>query len=215
MQTAKMIYIAIWLMLVLPVVGFNLKRMFPKSLSGKRRLVWGYMGFVVALVALVSVFLFRAYQVTLNTRYEIFAERYITEQCEYITQQIDFEQYKSDTADMRLDTSSVDSLENELIPSGGTSTVIRFQISGRILPSTYANTDVFPTVDAIDSENPIFIMYVLDDAKEQTYYLVELIQNEDGSWCVGYNAKATEAQIDIADNSMPSMKNGKWYYISA
>lgn len=214
MQTTKIIYLAMLILLVVPLIGFNLKRMSVKSFGEKRRIKWGIVIFIAALTLVVSGFLFAAYKVTVDTRYELAAERYIDLHAEYVTGQISYDEFLAASAPMRTADADTAKLEAELSTGTDVKKAVRYQISSWITPKYYPTYESFPVVEVLGSENPVFLLYRFDDASDITYYLIEMVRNDQDGWQIAYHAQATDAQYEDAKSVLPSEKNGKWFYIS-
>jgi len=215
MQTAKMIYLAMLILLIVPLIGFNIKRMSVKPLGGVRRIKWGIVIVIAVLTIFISGFLFAAYKITVGTRYELAAERYIDLHAEYVTGQITYDEYITKTAPMRTADADTSALKEQLAAAGGTTKkAVRFQISSWIIPKYFSGFPSLPAVDVLGKENPVFLVYRFDDASVVSYYLIEMVWNDAGGWKIAYHIKASAAQAKKAENNLPTVKNGKWFYIS-
>ncbi|MEI8200703.1 MAG: hypothetical protein WCG21_11610 [Eubacteriales bacterium] len=215
MQTAKLIYLAMLILLVVPLIGFNIKRMSVKQLGAKRRIKWGVVIVIAALTIFISGFLFAAYKVTVDTRYELAAERYIDLHAEYVTGQITYDAYIAKTAPMRTADADTGNLKDTLATTDGTvKKAVRFQISSWIIPKHFSDIPSLPPVEVLDNENPVFLLYRFDDASVVSYYLIEMVWSDAGGWKIAYHVKASDDQVKKGESNLPSLKNGKWFYIS-
>jgi len=215
MQTAKMIYLTMLILLIVPLIGFNIKRMSVKQLGAKRRIKWGVVSVIAVLTIFIGGFLFAAYKVTIDTRYELAAERYIDLHAEYVTGQITYDEYIAKTAPMRTADADTSNLKDEFATADGTTKkAVRFQISSWIIPKYYTTYPSFPAVEVLGNENPVFLLYRFDDASSVSYYLIEMVWSDAGGWKIAYHAKASDAQVKKGGPNLPSEKNGKWFYIS-
>ena len=215
MQTAKMIYLVILILLIVPLILFNIKRMSVKQLGSKRRIKWGVVIVIAVLSTFISGVLFAAYKVTVDTRYELAAERYIDLHAEYVTGQITYDEYIAKTAPMRTIGADTSTLKDQLATSDGTAKkAVRFQISSWIIPKYFTDIPSLPAVSVIDNENPVFLIYRFDDASVVSYYLIEMVWSDAGGWKIAYHIKASDAQVKKGESNLPSIKNGKWFYIS-
>lgn len=216
MQTTKLIYLAMWLLLVVPLIGFNIKRMSIKPFGDKRRVKWAITLFVAFVAIFISAFLFFAYKVTIETRYELAAERYIDLHAEYVTGQLTYDEYINATAPMRTKDADTSDLKNQLDSSGLSVSKVRFQIGSWITPKYYGTYSSFPKVESLGDENPVFLLYRFDDeSAEFSYYLIEMVWNDAEGWKIAYHARATDAQYKEGKSVLPTELNGKWYNISA
>lgn len=225
MQTAKFIYILMWALFIVPLIGFNVKRLSVKKYGEKRSIKWGFIAFITALCIFISVFLLFAYKVTVDTRYELAAERYIDLHAEYVTGQLAYDEYISQSGSMRTsdaDTAAlIDALANT---KDSLKESVRFQIGNWIIPKYYQDDENFPKTEVIDAGNPVFLIYLLDEGLTDTasddettlkYYLIEMVWSDEGGWKIAYHAPATDEQLKSAKESLPSLINGKWFAVSA
>jgi len=218
MQTAGIIYIVMWALFVVPLIGFNIKRFSSRKMGEKRKPKWFFLTFVFVLTIIVSVFLYSAYTYTVHSRYELAAERYIDTHAEYVTGQITYEEYLAKTAGIRTADADTSSLKDELALSDQTTPKsIKFQIGNWITPKYYTNSDLYPVTAAINDQNPVFLWYRLVDGNTTSIYLIEMVWNDAKGWQIAYHARATDEQAKSQDvlNALPSLINGKWYHISA
>jgi len=216
MQTAIWVYLTIWVLVIVPLICFNIKRMSVKEIGTKRRIKWHVIAILAASVVLVSGFLYYAYTVTLTTRYELYAERYIDLRADYATGKISFDEYVSQSAPLLTADADISAVTKELSASEGTHLqTVRFQISSWIIPKYYENSDIFPKTTVIDANNPVYVLYLFDNGSTQTYYLIEMVWNDNGGWKIAYHAAATTEQVAAGKSALPSPINGKWFSISA
>ncbi len=218
MQTTKFIYIMMCVLFILPLVAFNIKRIVTKRPEGVWRIKWPFLGFIVALSALLITFLVMAYQTTLFTRYEIAAERYIGYHAEYATGKINLEEYITATDKLRVEPLEPGQAEALLALAGAPTKAVRFQFGDAILPEKYKDWAELAAVDLVDKENPIWIIYSIDNAKTQQYYLICLRWTETEGWKVLEHIAAPEnlgQQFPGISQYIPNAKNGKWFYISS
>lgn len=215
MQTVKMIYLVMLILLIVPLIGFNIKRMTVKQLGAKRRIKWGVVIVIAVLTIFIGGFLFAAYKVTVDTRYELAAERYIDLHAEYVTGQITYDEYIAKTAPMRTTDADTGTLKDVLATADGTTKkAVRFQIGSWIIPKYFSDIPSLPAVEVLGSENPVFIFYRFDDASDVSNYLIEMVWSDTGGWKIAYHVKASYTQPDNANTNLPSLMNGKWFYIS-
>ena len=216
MQTTIVIYLVMWVLLIVPLLGFNMKRMSEKKLGMKRRIKWGSVVIFASITILISVFLLYAYKVTIETRYELAAERYIDLHAECVTGRISYDQFLEESASMLTDNSDTRAMQEQLSSSANVSTrqPVRFQIGSWITPKYYQGNDIFPDTKVIDANNPVFLIYLFDDGHSQTYYMLEMVWSNDGGWEIAYHAPATDAQYQAEKSTLPSLINGKWFTVS-
>jgi len=225
MQTTKFIYLIIWAFFIVPLLGFNIKRLSAKKYGEKRKIKRGFIAFVAVLAAFITVFLVFAYNMTINTRYELAAERYVDLHAQYATGKLTYDEYISKSSLLQTPDADTAAFTDTLKDTGSSpKESVRFQIGNWITSKYYQEYKSFPKVEAIDSENPVFVLYLLDegspltvadDESTQFYYLIEMVWNDDGGWKIAYQAPATLEQRTSAKSSLPSQINGKWFTFSA
>lgn len=218
MQTTKFIYIMMGVLFILPLIGFNIKRIITRRPDRSLRIKWPFLGFIVAFSVLLITFLAIAYQTTLFIRYEIAAERYINYHAEYATGQISLEEYIAATDKLRVEPLEAGQAENLLALAGAPTKAVRFQFSDSILPEAYKDWAELPTIDLVDKENPIWIIYSIDNAKTQQYYLICLRWSETEGWKILEHVLAPEDFQNALPGIkpyIPNAKNGKWFYVSS
>ena len=225
MQTAKFIYILMWALFIVPLIGFNVKRFSVKKYGEKRSIKWGFIAFLTALCVFISVFLLFAYKMTVDTRYELAAEKYIDLHAEYVTGQLTYDEYITQSGSMRTADADTGAISQELANIQDTSKEsVRFQIGNWITPKYFQDDENFPKTEVIDDDNPVFLVYLLDMGSPDTvsddettlkYYLIEMVWSDDGGWEIAYHAPATDEQLESAKKNLPSLINGKWFDISA
>lgn len=218
MQTALIVYMAIWALVVVPLIGFNIKRISHKKFGENRKIHWGFLSFVVIFTVAISIFLYSAYTYTVHSRYELAAERYIDMHAEYVTGQLTYDEYLAKTAGMRTSNADISSLKDELALSDqATPKSIQFQIGNWITPKYYTKSDLYPVTAAISDQNPVFLWYRLVDGNTTSIYLIEMVWDDAKGWQIAYHVRATDEQANSKAvlNELPSLINGKWYHISA
>lgn len=187
MQTAKLIYISILALVVIP------------------------------LIAIVSCFLFFSYQATMNNHYEIAAERYGRLEAEYLSGMLDIDAFMKDSQALRVsafeESGLRERLQTQLLPG---TTMVRYQISDWIIPKYYAEEDAFPVTQVTGDNNPVFILLRFDlGGGEYTYELIRMTADKTQSnWIIDYHGPATEEQLKIGGYALPSEKNGQWFEVS-
>ncbi len=216
MQTAKLIYITMLALFLIPLFGFRIKLMTEKKVGEKRRIKWVSVAVTVLLAVLISGFLYAGYRTTVNTRYELAAERYIDLQAQYATGQITKDEFLKKVAPVLTSDADISAFTDAIAAEGQDAGAVRFQIGSRILPKYYTSDaySSYPQITPSGEENPIFILYLFDDASTQKYYLVEMVWEESGGWKIAYHAPATDEQVKAGQTTLPSKINGQWFYIS-
>lgn len=213
MRTTFIVYLVIWTMIVLPLLAIGIRRVIVRRIGEKTKIRWGIAAaFLVAIIG-VTAFILTAYQVTVTSRYELAAERYVDLHAEFVAGLRTKEAYQAEIDSLRAPGAAPESFslfDEEVFATPVSNNAIRFQISSWIIPKYYADDPVFPETTVIDENNPVFVIYLLENGTDQTYYLLRMQEDTDG-WKITYQAKATQDQIKAAQSALPSQKNGQWF----
>ena len=217
MQTTFIIYLSVWILVIVPLIAFNMKRIVAKNLDGTKKIRWVGASVILALAVFLSFFLFSAYQTTLNSRYEIAGEWYAEQHARYLTGQFTYEEYVEATKDRRNGTPPP---PQEVLDVPGTNLgLARFQIGDWITPAKFEDAEGFPETDIINRENnPVFLFYSMSDGTNSIYYMIRMQSDDRGQhWQITYHDLIPEAvDNDSRFNSFrPNAKSGKWFEIFA
>ena len=169
MKTTLTVYIVMWLLVVVPLICFNIRKIVAKQPQDHSvRIRWKTLILVSVTAVLATCFLFAAYQITIQTRYEIASERFINEHCDYLLGNSTQEQFLSKTAALTTQEyqETFDQME---FGSYQSANEVRFQIGDWIIPKYYQDEGVFPPTEILDDENPVYLVYRLE-ADGQTSY---------------------------------------------
>ncbi len=217
MQTAKLIYLSILALVVIPLIAFNMKRIIIRKPGEKARFQWLPAALISGLIVMVSVFLLLSYRATISNRYEIAAERYGRLEAQYLSGTMDVDTYMEDSRSLRVpsyeENGLRERLRTELLPG---TVHARFQISDWIIPKYYAEETAFPATLVIADNNPVYILLRFDlGGEEYTYELIRMVADANqANWKIDYHGPATAEQVKIAGYALPSHKNGQWFEIS-
>ncbi len=211
MQATRLFYIVVGLLTVVPLILFNVNRVFVKKAPNPLKINW-IRGVVILLIcALIVTFLAVAYNATLHERYEIALERAAQKHAEALTGQDNgFEMFKNFLKENGTDA-LVESVDAVNFGESGCTDTVSFQLSSWCIPKYWENQEGFEQVAIVNEENPVYVMYLLDYNGEEVYYAMRMINTEDG-WKYDWIGEATEQQQKII--KMPTKKNGKWYTVT-
>lgn len=216
MKTALVVYVITWLIIIIPLVLFNLKRIRVVMPDGKKKPAWKFILFLALLQIVITILLVSSYQITIRTRYELAAERYVEKHAEFLVGHVSYEEYEELTAPLLSGNMPE---EKVLLVPGDDLHTVRFQIGDWITPKNFLKEPGFPDVEIIDEEaNPVFLFCVVDNARESVIYLLGMKADANGqNWKVFYYDLLPE---EISNNSdfnsfRPNAKNGKWHYFSS
>lgn len=211
MQATGIFYITLGLLTVLPLILFNLRRIFVKKPPAPLKINWARGAVVLLISGFLVFFLFSAYTVTLHERYEITLEQVAEKHAEYLLGKEsaeDFQRFLTENGTESIGA-SFDSLE---LGSAASDKTVKFQLSNWCIPKYWQGVDGFEQVEVLSEENPIYLMYLLEYDGQQAYYAIRMVETEDG-WLYDWIGKANEQQQKTI--KMPTQKNGKWYTVTA
>ncbi len=211
MQATSAFYITLGLLTVLPLILFNLRRIFVKKPPEPLKINWT-RGIVILLISVfLIVFLSCAYTTTLHERYEITLERAAEKHAEYLVGKDNadgFRQFLTENGTQAIGA-SFDELDLGTLAVDKT---VKFQLSNWCIPKYWEGVDGFEQVEVLSEENPIYLMYLLEYDGQQVYYVLRMVEMDEG-WLYDWIGKANEQQQKTI--KMPTQKNGKWYTVTA
>lgn len=230
MQATLWFYIIVGLLTIVPLILFNINRVFVRKKPEPMKINWVRGVVILLLCGVIGTFLFSAYSATLHGRYEIALERVATEHAQVLLGQKTAEEFKTflrengtDRIEASFETFEVDVLAQDA--------EIRFQLGNQCTPKYWTEWEgmELKNPNAAEGElpvyiwqgkdeitvtdmqaNPIYLMYRLDYDGKTDYYAVRLIDTEEG-WM--YDWIGTPNDQQKKDIKMPTEKNGKWYSV--
>ena len=210
MQATQTFYIVVCLLTVVPLILFNIPKIFVKKPPEPLEIHWIRAIVIMAISVLIITFSVTAYTATLNERYEIALENAATHHAKVLTgEDADWDAYKSFL--MAHGTEGIAaSFDAMKLDEANCTDKVSFQLSSWCIPKYWQEEDGFEKTDVIDAENPVYVMYLLDYNGKQQYIAIRMVNTEDG-WRYDWIGNATEQQQQII--KMPTQKNGKWYTI--
>ena len=173
---------------------------------------------ILVLCIGIGTFLYAGYQATIHNRYEIATERFAQQHAQFLLGQTSREEFRAFVEENGTDQvlSSFDETMNgtgELeIEAGVQPLSVKFMLSSWCTPRYWEGAEGFEQVEILDSENPVYVMYVLDDGVSQEYYVLRMV-NTDQGWKYDWFGPANEQHRQKID--MPTLLNGKWYTVKA
>ncbi len=210
MKTALGVYIAMGVLTVVPLILFNIKKVWVRQPPDPPKFKWGRGVVILLLSALIVTFLSAAYQATLNNRYEIATERLAEKHAEMVVGSASPEELRAFMQEHATEAGLAAFDATVLSDQVNVAESTRFQVSDRCIPKYWVDVEGFDQVPALDQENPIYTMYLLDIGGEHHYYAVRMVNTEDG-WKYDWFGEASEQQQKVI--KMPTIKNGKWFQV--
>lgn len=212
MQATFWFYVIVGLLTVLPLILFNIRRVFVKKPPEPMKVNW-LRGVVILLIcAFIVLFLVTAYNATLHERYEITLERAAQMHAEALVARDDGEWASFCDFLRENGTEALARSLNECdFGTAGSTDKVSFQLSSWCIPKYWEGQEGFEQVSVTDAENPVYVMYLLDYNGEQHYFAMRMVNTDDG-WLYDWIGNATEEQQKTI--KMPTQKNGKWYTVT-
>lgn len=210
MKTTLMIYIVIGVLTVVPLLLYNIRKIWVKNPPEPVHFKPVRCGVILLIAAFIVTFLTCSYQATLRNRYEIALQDLAAQHAQVLTGQqseADFLRFieEHSTASGKESAAKVD------LKAAGTGDTAAFQLSSACRPPYWKDKEGFEQVDVDDSDSPLYLMYRIKVGETMTSYALRLRQTEEG-WKYDWIGEANEQQQDIIE--MPSILNGKWYTVS-
>lgn len=210
MKTTLIVYLIFWLMIAVPLLCFNLKKMWIKEPGEPRRFNWKIFITVAVVFVLSSAFLFSAYRVTIRIRYEITAEKYLQLQGEYVMGNRPAEQLENELKNIQTLEYNA---EGQAVFSYASAKQVRFQIGDQIT-AKYAAKGYLPEPDEANRDNTIYTFCLLDIDGQQTYYYLRMIRQSDDTWKIDLVAVATEEQVSANQKYFANTETGIWHTVT-
>ena len=193
MQATWIFYIAVAFLTVVPLLLFNIPRVFVKKPPEPLKINWVRMIVIMLLSGLILLFLATAYTATMHERYEIALEDAATHHAKVLVGDKDsWEAYKSFLVENGTDNvaASFDALELDKVDC---TDKVGFQLSSWCIPKYWDDVEGFEQVDVINAENPVYVMYLLEYNGEQQYYVLRMVNTDDG-WLYDWIGNANDQQ---------------------
>ncbi len=211
MKATLILYIVMGCLFVIPLVLFNIRKIWVRKPPNPVQFKWGRCTFVVLFSAFIVFFLVCAYRSTMANRYEIPTEKLATKHAQMITGEISLTEFRQFVVDNGTESvaASFDATDWSAFSSADE---VRFQFSNWYIPRYWEGEEGFEGVEVLGDENPVYLQYLLQVGEQQAYYVLRLRNTEEG-WKYDWVGNATEEHSDVI--KMPSQINGKWYTVKA
>ena len=211
MKTTLMVYILMGVLFVVPLVLFNIRKIWVKKPPDPIKFKPVRFTVIALLSVFIVVFLATAYNATLHNRYEIAIERLAEQHAQAIVGNQSMEDFRAflvenGTEDMAEDAASVE------LPDYGEVDEARFQFSDWCIPKYWSDNENFEQVEVLGNENPVYILYRMTAGGRNDLILVRM-KNTDEGWKYDAVSVATEEQIDTVKE--PKERTGKWYTVKS
>lgn len=210
MNTTLMIYVVIGVLTVVPLLLYNIRKIWVKNPPAPVRFRPVRCVVIVLIAAFIVTFLTCAYQATLRNRYEIALQNLATQHARLLTGQQSEAEFRRFVEENGTDSVSA-GLEQTDLMAVGTADTVEFQLSSACRPQIWQGKEGFEQAEVESSDNPLYLMYRLKAGEQQMFYALRLRQTGDG-WKYDWFGEANEQQRKTIE--MPTELNGKWYTIN-
>ncbi|MBQ4616818.1 MAG: hypothetical protein IJB27_00395 [Clostridia bacterium] len=140
MQATLWFYIIVGLLTIVPLILFNINRVFVRKKPEPMKINWVRGVVILLLCGVIGTFLFSAYSATLHGRYEIALERVATEHAQVLLGQKSAEEFKTflrENGTENIDA-SLEALELDTLAQGAE---ICFQLGNQCTPKYWTEWD--------------------------------------------------------------------------
>lgn len=212
MKTALFIYILLGVLSIVPLIIFNIRKIWVKRPPDPIRFKPVRFGVILVICLFIGTFLTVSYQMTMKNRFEIFLEKVATEHSKVLVGDQSWEDFRSFILE-----NGADNVEESLDATPASEPVkglreVRFQISKEYTPKYWNGEEGFATVENVEDNNPRYLMYKLVYENETRFYAFRLRRAEE-EWRIEWFGEANEIQQKKI--SMPSEVNGKWFTVKS
>ncbi|HOJ09706.1 MAG TPA: hypothetical protein PK733_03830 [Clostridiales bacterium] len=219
MYIAKVIYIAIAVLTILPLIAFNIKRFTVKREGENPRPNIVIIILTLGGSILLGVFLFSLYKFTLDYQPQLVLERFIRSYSSTAAGKIDYEKFLKETESictpefLSLKDRCYREIEADRQAGLGT---VSFQLGETILPKYYFDKEFFPNVEGIkqNDKQPIYMLSMIEYGETRKFYIT-LLRIQGNKWYVdSFNEASKElAEYAYRYNFMKSEHANKWFKV--
>lgn len=216
MQTARLIYISIGVLIILPLIAFNAKRFKIRKEGENSRLNIKSIILISLASLIIGVFIFTHYKFTIDYQPQLVLERFVSSYSEVESgriKQADFLEKTKNLCSPGLLSSLTEHLESG---QNKTENQVRFQLGEIIYPKNYMEQDIFPTVKDAEKEaqRPIYILAMIEFDKTRKEYIA-LMDIDNNKWFIDSFEEASEEIVEYANRYkfMKSEHANKWFDI--
>lgn len=209
MHTTLYIYIAIGVLTLVPLIGFNIRKIWVRRPPEPMRFKPVRCGVITLLSALIVVFLIGGYQATLRNRGEVVLEMLAEQHAQVLIGKSTPAEFRAYLVEHGTDGVG-ESFDQVDIPSGKVADQARFQRSALCLPQLWKGKEGYEGVEPHSEEDPVYAMYRLEAGGETNYYVVRMTRTDAG-WKFDWFGTREDGRDSAI--RMPTEENGKWYTI--
>jgi len=200
-------------LIVLPVIGFNLKSFVINVPGEEKRYNKVRIGVVALAVLLITWFCISLYFFTIDYQPLLVAERYSTPFKQAALGKISYEEFEKQTKALAPEgISNASQLIEEAKAMGAKNS--RYRLGEEMLPRHYIKAEIFPVPEGAKEydNSPIYMFQVFQFDGQEVYYLL-LMELRGNKWKVIDQMKATKEQVEYAEknNFIKAEQTSKWF----
>lgn len=213
MQTAKLVFTLLTFLIVLPIIGFNLKSFVITVPGERKRYNKVRIGVVALAVLLITWFCISLYFFTLDYQPLLVAERYSTPFNRAAQGKISYEEFEKQTKTLAPDgIANAASLIEEA--KGMAAKSSRYQLGEEMLPRHYIKAETFQVPEGVKEyhTSPIYMFQHFEFDGQKVYYLL-LMELRGNEWKIIDQMKASKEQVEYAEKSnfIKAEQTSKWF----
>ncbi|HHY24470.1 MAG TPA: hypothetical protein GX527_09600 [Clostridiaceae bacterium] len=220
MGTAKIIYISIAALTIIPLIAFNIKRFTIRKEGEHPKPNIIRILLVLGGSILLGIFLFTLYKFTLDYQTQLVLERFVRSYSSAVVGEIEYDEFLKQTES--ICTPDFMSRENRCLSEIeadqklGTATV-SFQLGENILPKYYIEQEFFPDIEGVNKNDtkPIFMISMIDYSGSRKFY-ISLMHIKGSKWYIDSFDEASEGLVEYSYRYKlirPEHSN-KWYKVN-
>jgi len=212
MQTAKLIYILMAVLTIIPLIVFNFKRLTINKEGENPRLNIGVIVLIALAGTILSIFIFTLYRFTINYQPQLVLERFIRSYSSVASGNIEKNEFLEETKSICTPELFELLSEEDNIKEN----IARFQLGEIIYPKYYFDKDIFEKVEGINENDrrPIYILAMVEIGELKKYYIT-LLDIDGNRWFIDSFNEASQEVVDYAYryNLMKSEHANKWFNV--
>lgn len=218
MKAARIVYIGLLLITVLPLIGFNLKRIFIRKEGEKKRLSIPRAGLLAAGAVALTIFILSMYSYTLTHQPQLLTEQYATGLFTNANSG-SAEMLQKQTQDIVYGQPAEQETFPELFAKLKEYSITRYQIGEYIRPKYFSGNELFPEVAEADKapEQSLYLFVRVEDSqgKDGRYNLiVRLLMTDDGWRICSVNSVSADLLAFAEENKLIKGENSyQWINI--
>lgn len=208
MATAKIVFILLWMVFILPLIFFNIGKMYRKKEGEKPRLNIPVVTSIAILAILITLILLNTYNITIDYQPVLVADRFVN-----TLSTAEYEEAEKSFKKIVVNESIEDDI-NEIFSSvpekGG-----RYQIGSIIRAKYFYDKEFFPSENVKENQSDVVcVMVRIDNNNPQyDYFIIRMRKTDKIKWRVDAVMRANEESVSYAKkyDLISTEHSGTWY----